>query len=55
MFQLEVLIAEYATAQADELERLRWMHALPWPVRWELRAEMAQRYRFSPFICAFLS
>lgn len=44
VFQLEVLIAEYATAQADELERTRWLHALPWPVRWELRAEMAQRY-----------
>jgi hypothetical protein len=48
VFQLEVLIAEYTTAQAGELERLRWLHALPWPVRWELRAEMAQRYSSLP-------
>lgn len=38
------IICRYATAPADERERMLWLHALPWPVRWELRAEMAQRY-----------
>ena len=33
VFQLEVLIAEYTTAQAGALERSRWLHALPWPVQ----------------------
>ena len=58
VFQLEVLIAEYTTAQAKELERMRWLHALPWPVRWELRAEMAQRYQnplFSLFCWFFMT
>lgn len=43
----------YATAPANERERMLWLHAVPWPVRWELRAEMAQRYPPSALTTCF--
>ncbi|KAH9170374.1 TPR-like protein [Lactarius sanguifluus] len=42
--QLQALVDQMPTADAALPQRLRWLHALPLPSKWELERELARRF-----------
>ena len=42
--QLQALLDQMPTADASVPQRLRWLHALPLPSKWELERELARRF-----------
>jgi tetratricopeptide (TPR) repeat protein len=42
--QLQALLDQMPTADAAVPQRLRWLHALPLPSKWELERELARRF-----------
>lgn len=43
-FQLQALIEQMPTADSAPAERLRYVHGMPLPSKWEMEKELAQRY-----------